>query len=80
MKLFLTSVRTCIDQIPEFKNLIKRDTKLIVLPFSYHKDYIDCAEDIYNHFDRNPYNPESIFYETVRPFIDAGIKTTDAPL
>lgn len=73
MKLFLTSVKTCVENIPELKNLIKRDTKLIVLPFSYHKDYINCAEDIYNHFDRNPYNTESIFYETVRPFIDAGI-------
>ena len=73
MKLFLTSVRTCVENIPEFKRLINNQTKLIILPISYHKDYINSAEDVINHFDRDPFNKESIFYETVRPFIDAGI-------
>ena len=73
MKMFLTSVRTCVESIPEFKELLNRDTKLVILPISYHKDYINNAEDVIKHFDRNPFNKESIFYETVRPFIDAGI-------
>ena len=73
MKMFLTSVRTCVESIPEFKELINRNTKLVVLPISYHKDYINSANDVIKHFDRNPFNKESIFYETVRPFIDAGI-------
>lgn len=73
MKLFLTSTRHCIENISSFKSLINRTTKLIILPVNYHKDYLQCAEDVWNHFDRNPYNKESIFYETVRPFIDAGI-------
>lgn len=73
MKMFLTSVRTCVGDIPEFKALLNRDTKLVILPISYHKDYINNASDVIKHFDRNPFNEESIFYETVRPFIDAGI-------
>ena len=73
MKMFLTSVRTCVESIPEFKELLNRNTKLVILPISYHKDYINSAEDVIKHFDRNPFNKESIFYETVRPFIDAGI-------
>ena len=73
MKMFLTSVRTCMESIPEFKELLNRDTKLVILPISYHKDYINSSDDVIKHFDRNPFNKESIFYETVRPFIDAGI-------
>ena len=73
MKMFLTSVRTCVESIPEFKALLNRSTKLVILPISYHKDYINSADDVIKHFDRNPFNKESIFYETVRPFIDAGI-------
>ena len=73
MKMFLTSVRTCVESIPEFKELLNRETKLVVLPISYHKDYINSSDDVIKHFDRNPFNKESIFYETVRPFIDAGI-------
>mgnify|MGYP003290873491 CR=1 FL=1 len=73
MKMFLTSVRTCVENIPEFKELLNKDTKLVILPISYHKDYINSAEDVIKHFDRSPFNKESIFYETVRPFIDAGI-------
>ena len=73
MKMFLTSVRTCVESIPEFKELLNRDTKLVILPISYHKDYINSSDDVIKHFDRNPFNKESIFYETVRPFIDAGI-------
>ena len=73
MKMFLTSVRTCVESIPEFKELLNRDTKLVILPISYHKDYINNAEDVIKHFDRDPFNKDSIFRETVRPFIDAGI-------
>jgi peptidase E len=73
MKYYLTSTRHCIENISSFKSLINRATKLIILPVNYHKDYLQCAEDVWNHFDRNPCNKESIFYETVRPFVDAGI-------
>jgi peptidase E len=73
MKMFLTSVRTCVESIPEFKELLNSDTKLVILPISYHKDYINSSDDVIKHFDRNPFNKESIFYKTVRPFIDAGI-------
>lgn len=73
MKMFLTSVRTCVKDIPEFKKLLNRQTKLVVLPISYSKDYINSADDVVKHFDRSPFNKDSIFYETVRPFIDAGI-------
>lgn len=73
MKLFLTSVRTCVENIPEFKELINNETRLVILPISYHKDYINSADDVINHFDRNPFNRESMFYETVRPFADAGL-------
>ena len=73
MKMFLTSVRTCVKDIPEFKKLLNRGTKLVVLPISYSKDYINSADDVIKHFDRSPFNKDSIFYETVRPFIDAGI-------
>ena len=72
MKLYLTSVSSCLSEIESFKSLINRQTKLVILPFSYHKKYINCAEDIWYHFDREP-NPDSIFWTTARPFIDAGI-------
>ena len=73
MKLYLTSVASCLDSIDSFKELINPQTKLVILPFSYHKDYIHKAEDIYNHFDRDPSNKESIFWHIAKPFIDAGI-------
>lgn len=73
MKLFLTSVVGCLDSIKSFREIINPQTRLVVLPFSYHKDYINCSDDIINHFDRCPANKDSIFWRTVRPFIDAGI-------
>jgi peptidase E len=73
MKLYLTSVSKCLYEIESFKSLINKDTKLVILPFSYHKDYINKCEDIWLHFSREPNNPDSIFWSTVRPFIDAGI-------
>ena len=73
MKYYLTSVASCLDSIESFKSLINKDTRLVILPFSYHYDYINCAEDIWNHFDRNPLNTDSIYWSTVKPFIDAGI-------
>lgn len=73
MKLFLTSVAGCLDSIDSFKELINPQTKLVVLPFSYHKDYINCSEDIIDHFDRCPSNKDSIYWHTVMPFVNAGI-------
>ena len=73
MKLYLTSVSSCLSEIESFKSLINRDTKLVILPFSYHKDYINKCEDIWIHFDREPNSLDSIFWSTARPFIDAGI-------
>ena len=73
MKMYLTSVISCLDSIESFKKLIDSKTRLVVLPFSYHEDYINCAEDIINHFDRDVTNLESIYWKTVKPFIDAGI-------
>ncbi len=73
MKYYLTSVASCLSSIESFKNLINKDTRLVVLPFSYHYDYINCAEDIWNHFDRDINNMDSIYWKTVKPFIDAGI-------
>ena len=74
MKFYLTSVASCLAQIDSFKNLINQDTKVAILPFSYHENYIDCSEDIINHFDRDIFNQDSIFWDTARPFIDAGIE------
>jgi peptidase E len=73
MKFYLTSVASCLDQIESFKNLINQTTKVVILPFSYHKDYINCSEDVIKHFDRDIFNQDSIFWDTSRPFIDAGI-------
>jgi peptidase E len=75
MKMYLTSVASCLENIESFKNLINKDTRLVVLPFSYHKDYINCAEDIWNHFDRDVNNTNSIYWQCVRPFIDAGLNS-----
>ncbi len=73
MKLFLTSVSSCLSSIESFKSLINEHTRLVILPISHHKDYITCAEDIYNRYDRCPHNSESIYWRTARPFIDSGI-------
>lgn len=75
MKLYLTSVASCLDSIDSFKNLINEHTRLVILPFSYHKDYINCADDVINHFDRDISNKNSIYWSTVKPFIDSGINT-----
>lgn len=73
MKLFLTSISECLSSIESFKNLINEHTRLVILPISYDKRYINCAEDVYNHFDRCVHNPKSIYWKIARPFIDSGI-------
>ena len=73
MKFYLTSVANCLDQIESFRKLINSKTNLVILPISYHDDYINCSEDIINHFDRSPLNRESIYWHTVQPFINAGM-------
>ena len=73
MQLFMTSVSSGVSSIEYLKNNINSETKLVILPFAHHFDYLSCAEDVYNHYDRNPFNKESIFWKTVRPFIDIGI-------
>lgn len=73
MQLFMTSVAGGVESIDYLKNIINDRTRLIVLPFAHHFDYINKAEDIYNHYDRDLYNKESIYWRTVRPFINIGI-------
>lgn len=73
MKLYLTSELKCLSEIESFKNLINRETKLVILPFSYHEDYISCCEDIWRRFNRSPFATNSIFWSTVKPFVDSGI-------
>jgi peptidase E len=73
MNLFLTSVSSGVESIDYLKDIINSNTQLVVLPFAHHFDYLSCKEDVYNHYDRNPFNKESIFWRTVRPFIDIGI-------
>lgn len=73
MQLFLTSVSGGVESIDYLKQIINDQTKLIVLPFANHFDYLSCGEDIYKYFDRNPLNKDSIYWQTVRPFIDIGI-------
>lgn len=73
MQLFMTSVSSGVETIGYLKNIINSETKLVILPFAHHFDYISCKEDIYNHYDRDPLNKDSIFWKTSRPFIDIGI-------
>ena len=73
MQLFMTSVSSGVSSISYLKDNINNETKLVVLPFAHHFDYLSCREDVYNHYDRDPLNKESIFWKTVRPFIDIGI-------
>jgi peptidase E len=73
MQLFLTSVSSGVETIEYLRGIINSNTQLVVLPFAHHFDYLSCNEDVYNHYDRNPFNKESIFWRTVRPFIDIGI-------
>ena len=72
MDLFLTSVSSGVSSIEFLKKKINERTKLIIMPLAHHFDYISCGEDIYKHYDRYP-NNESIYWRTVRPFIDIGI-------
>ena len=73
MQLFLTSVAEGVESIKYLKDNINSTTQLVVLPFANHFDYLNCAEDVYNHFDRDITNKESIFWRTVKPFINIGI-------
>jgi peptidase E len=73
MQLFLTSVSSGVSSIDYLKENINSQTKLVVLPFANHFDYLSCKEDIYNHFDRDVNNKESIYWTAVRSFIDIGI-------
>lgn len=75
MKLFLTSVSSCVSEIESFKEIINSQTRLVILPINHHDKYISCAEDIYNHYDRDVSNCDSIYWKTVKPFIDAGINS-----
>lgn len=73
MNLFLTSVCEEIKNIDSLKEQINGRTKLIVLPFAHDFEWLSCAEDVYEKYDRCPMAKESIFHKTVRPFIDIGI-------
>ncbi len=73
MDLFLTSVCEEIKNIDSLKEQINGRTKLIVLPFAHDFEWLSCAEDVYEKYDRCPMAENSIFHRTVRPFIDIGI-------
>jgi peptidase E len=73
LDLFLTSVSNGISTIDFLKDRINDRTKLVVLPFAHDFKYISKAEDVYNHYDRNFLNKESIYWRTVEPFINIGI-------
>lgn len=73
MNLFLTSVSDTVRDIDYLKNNINNETKLVILPLAHDFNYISCEEDLYIHYDRDPFNKDSIFWRTVRPFIDIGI-------
>jgi peptidase E len=72
MDLFLTSVSSGVSSIDFLKENINERTKLVVMPLAHHFDYISCAEDVYKHYDRYS-NNDSIYWRTVRPFLDIGI-------
>lgn len=73
MQLFMTSVSGGVESIEYLKNNINSQTQLIVLPFAHDFKYINSAEDVYDHYDRDFNNKDSIYWRTVRPFIDIGI-------
>ena len=73
MNLYLTSVCEEIKSISALKDLINGRTKLIVLPFAHDFEWLSCAEDVYKKYSRCPKETESIFYKTVKPFVDLGI-------
>ena len=65
MQLFLTSVSSGVSSIEYLKENINSQTNLVVLPFANHFEYLSCKEDIYNHFDRDVSNKESIYWDTI---------------
>lgn len=73
MQLFLTSVSDGVKSIDYLKEAINERTQLVVLPLAHDFKYISCSEDIRIHYDRNYLNEYSIYWRTVRPFIDIGI-------
>ncbi len=73
MNLFLTSVADSVRSIDALKHLINERTKLVVLPFAHDFKWLQDEEDIYNKYNRCPQAENSIFWRTVRPFIDIGI-------
>ena len=73
MKLFLTSVGKSVEDIRPLKDLINERTKLVVLPFAHDFNWLSCAEDVWEKYDRCPKAKNSIFYKTVEPFINKGI-------
>lgn len=73
MNLFMTSVSGAVESIDYLKENINDMTQLIVMPFAHHFDYHGCAEDVWLHYDRDPYNNDSILWRTVRPFLNIGI-------
>lgn len=73
MQLFLTSVAEGVESIQYLKDNINERTQLVVLPFAHDFDYINKPEDVYIHYDRNPFNEHSIYWRTVKPFINIGI-------
>ena len=73
MNLFLTSTADGVRTIPELKHLINGRTKLVILPFAHDFNWLSCVEDVWEKYDRCPKAENSIFWRTVRPFIDIGI-------
>ena len=73
MNLFLTSVADGIRTIDALKMLINGRTKLVILPFAHDFKWLASAEDVYEKYDRCHRNTQSIFWKTVKPFIDIGI-------
>lgn len=73
MNLFLTSTADGVRTIPGLKCLINGRTKLVILPFAHDFNWLSCAEDVWEKYDRCPKAENSIFWKTVRPFIDIGI-------
>ncbi len=73
MNLFLTSVADGIRTIDALKMLINGRTKLVILPFAHDFKWLASAEDVYEKYDRCHRNTQSIFWRTVKPFVDIGI-------
>ena len=73
MNLFLTSTVDGIKSINALKRLINEKTKLVILPFAHDFKWLYNEFDIYEKYSRDPHVESSIFYKTVRPFVDIGI-------